>query len=73
VLSNWASGNGERKRTPVSPLERGPVDRDAEPASIVDPAREVSRVHQRQLAVMGGISLACWLTAITCGRMIAFW
>ena len=36
-------------------------------------ARELSRVHQRQLAVMGGISLACWLTAITCGRMIAFW
>ncbi len=36
-------------------------------------ARELSRGEQRQLAVMGGISLACWLTAITCGRMIAFW
>jgi hypothetical protein len=35
--------------------------------------RELSLVEQRQLAVMGGISLACWLTAITCGRMIAFW
>jgi hypothetical protein len=35
--------------------------------------RELSRVEQRQLAVVGGISLACWLTAITCGRMIAFW
>ena len=35
--------------------------------------REPSGVERRQLAVMGGISLACWLTAITCGRMIAFW
>ena len=35
--------------------------------------REPSRGEQRQLAVMGGLSLACWLTAITCGRMIAFW
>ena len=35
--------------------------------------RELSRGEQRQLAVVGGISLACWLTAITCGRMIAFW
>jgi hypothetical protein len=35
--------------------------------------RELSGGERRQLAVMGGISLACWLTAITCGRMIAFW
>ena len=35
--------------------------------------RELSRRERRQLAVIGGISLACWLTAITCGRMISFW
>ena len=35
--------------------------------------RELSRREHRQLAVMGGISLACWLTAVTCGRMIAYW
>ncbi|HEY3160327.1 MAG TPA: hypothetical protein VGJ78_15285 [Vicinamibacterales bacterium] len=36
-------------------------------------ARELSRTERRQLAVFGGLSLASWLTAITCGRMIAFW
>jgi hypothetical protein len=36
-------------------------------------ARELSRAETRQLARMGGISLACWLTAITAGRMIAYW
>jgi len=36
-------------------------------------ARELSRRENRQLAVMGGVSLACWLTAITAGRMIAYW
>ena len=35
--------------------------------------RELSRTERRQLAVFGGVSLASWLTAITCGRMIAFW
>lgn len=35
--------------------------------------RELSRAERRQLALFGGISLASWLTAITCGRMIAFW
>jgi len=34
---------------------------------------EPSPGQERQLAFLGGISLACWLTAITCGRMIAFW
>jgi hypothetical protein len=29
--------------------------------------------HDRQLAVMGGISLACWLAAVTAGRLIAYW
>jgi len=36
-------------------------------------SRELSLREGRQLAVFGGMSLACWLTAITCGRMIAFW
>jgi hypothetical protein len=27
----------------------------------------------RKLAVFGGISLAAWLTAVTCGRMIGYW
>ena len=36
-------------------------------------SRELSPREGRQLAVFGGLSLACWLTAITCGRMIAFW
>jgi len=29
--------------------------------------------ERRQLAVMGGISLASWLTAVTAGRMIGYW
>lgn len=36
-------------------------------------ARELSPKEQRQLAWMGGASLACWLTAITAGRMIGYW
>jgi hypothetical protein len=35
--------------------------------------RELSSHEQRQLAIAGGISLVCWLTAITAGRMIAYW
>jgi hypothetical protein len=35
--------------------------------------RELSGAENRQLAVMGGISLLCWTTAITAGRMIAYW
>lgn len=35
--------------------------------------RELSRGERRQLAVMGGISLCSWLTAITAGRMIGYW
>jgi hypothetical protein len=35
--------------------------------------RELSSRENRQLAIMGGVSLACWLTAITAGRMIAYW
>lgn len=35
--------------------------------------RELSAEEHRRLAVMGGVSLLCWLTAITAGRMIAYW
>ena len=27
----------------------------------------------RQLAIAGGASLACWSTAIACGRMLGYW
>jgi hypothetical protein len=36
-------------------------------------ARELSAREQSKLAVIGGISLFCWLTAITAGRMIGYW
>ena len=36
-------------------------------------ARVLSAAEDRELAWMGGISLACWLTAVTAGRMIAYW
>lgn len=35
--------------------------------------RELSQREHRQLAWMGGTSLACWLTAIGAGRMIGYW
>lgn len=35
--------------------------------------RELSRDEHRQLAVMGGVSLSCWLTAVAAGRMIGYW
>jgi hypothetical protein len=35
--------------------------------------RDLSDAEQRVLAIMGGLSLLCWLTAITAGRMIAYW
>jgi hypothetical protein len=35
--------------------------------------RNLSQREQSQLAVAGGISLLCWLTAITAGRMIGYW
>ena len=34
---------------------------------------ELSQRQQRQLAIAGGTSLACWLIAISAGRMIAYW
>ena len=35
--------------------------------------RELSRGERVQLALAGAVSLACWLTAIAAGRMIAYW
>ena len=35
--------------------------------------RELSPAEHRRLTVMGGLSLACWLTAIAAGRLIAYW
>jgi hypothetical protein len=35
--------------------------------------RELSLKEQRHLAVAGGVSLVCWVTAITAGRMIGYW
>jgi hypothetical protein len=35
--------------------------------------RELTRGETRQLAVMGGISLLSWLTAVSAGRMIGYW
>jgi hypothetical protein len=35
--------------------------------------RELSIQEQSNLAIVGGISLFCWMTAITAGRMIGYW
>ena len=35
--------------------------------------RELTVRERRQLAVFGGLSLASWLTAVACGRLIAYW
>lgn len=35
--------------------------------------RPLSRAEHRHLAWIGGTSLACWLTALGAGRMIAYW
>ncbi len=34
---------------------------------------ELSSSARRRLAAAGGASLACWLTALSAGRMIAYW
>jgi hypothetical protein len=36
-------------------------------------AGESSARGRRQLAAAGGVSLACWLTAVGAGRMIGYW
>jgi hypothetical protein len=35
--------------------------------------RELSSREESSLAVVGGVSLLCWLTAISAGRMIGYW
>jgi hypothetical protein len=35
--------------------------------------RDPLPAETRPLAIMGALSLACWLTAVTAGRMIAYW
>jgi hypothetical protein len=35
--------------------------------------RDLSVHEQSRLAVSGGVSLFCWLTAISAGRMIGYW
>ena len=36
-------------------------------------ARELTARERGQLATFGGLSLAAWLTAVACGRLIAYW
>ena len=36
-------------------------------------SRQLSRSEARQLAIMGGLSLVSWLTAVAAGRMIGYW
>jgi hypothetical protein len=35
--------------------------------------RDLTHGEDWRLAAMGGISLACWLAAVTAGRLIAYW
>ncbi len=35
--------------------------------------RDLTAQEQSKLALFGGISLICWLTAISAGRMIGYW
>src|SRR5262249_15434590 len=35
--------------------------------------RTLTRREELQLTVVGAVSLFCWLTAITAGRMIGYW
>jgi len=43
------------------------------PAWRAHEARDLTPAEQTRLAVLGGVSLVCWLTAIVAGRMIAYW
>ena len=36
-------------------------------------ARDLSHSEARTLALMGGVSLVSWLTAVAAGRMIGYW
>ena len=35
--------------------------------------RDLTPEEQRVLTILGALSLVCWLTAVTAGRMIAYW
>lgn len=35
--------------------------------------RELALAERRQLAIAGGVSLICWLSALGAGRMIGYW
>ncbi len=35
--------------------------------------RDLSDIEARHLAVLGGVSLTCWTTALAAGRMIGYW
>ena len=35
--------------------------------------RDLSPREERQLTIAGSLSLTCWLTAISCGRLIGYW
>jgi hypothetical protein len=35
--------------------------------------RNLSRSETRRLALMGGVSLVSWLTAVGAGRIIGYW
>ena len=35
--------------------------------------RDLTQRERRRLAIAGGVSLTCWLTAIAAGRMIGYW
>jgi hypothetical protein len=37
------------------------------------PTRDLSHSEARRLALMGGVSLVSWLTAVSAGRMIGYW
>ena len=43
------------------------------PAWLACGERDLSARERRQLRVMGGVSLASWLTAVAAGRMIGYW
>jgi hypothetical protein len=43
------------------------------PAWRASGVRELTPGESRQLAVMGAVSLASWLTAVAAGRMIGYW
>jgi hypothetical protein len=46
---------------------------NASPAWRARRQRPPSPAEARQLAWMGGTSLACWLTAVSAGRLIGYW